>query len=180
MRNYTRPVIPITMIAICLLACAACDSTCKEAERNKEVVREVAAAIMANDYEALDRHMAEDYKRHCQATPDAVVESLEDFKDLMRMYQGAFPDADMTVEFLVAEDDLVAVWGKYTGTHTGPMGEIPATGKRVDSDFGGIHRFENGKIVETWVTWDNVTMLRQLGLFPAEPDQTAEGSPETP
>jgi predicted ester cyclase len=179
MKTYTHPVIPITVIAICLLTSTACGSPCKEAERNKEVVRKVAGAIMANDYEALDQYMAEDYRRHCQATPDAVVESLEDFKDLMRMYQGAFP-ADMTLEFLVAEGDLVAVWGKYTGTHTGPMGEIPATGKRVDSDFGGVHRLEDGKIVETWVTWDNVTMLRQLGLFPAQADQAAEGSLETP
>ncbi len=166
MRNRYYPVIPITLIAGLFLVAAACCSPCKEPDRNKEVVEQVAAAIMANDYDALDHYIVSDYKRHCQATPDAKVESLEDFKNLMRSYENAFPDAEMKLEFLVAEGDLVAVWGNYTGTHTGPMGEVAATGKMIDSDFGGIHRLEDGKIVETWVTWDNVTMLQQLGLFP--------------
>jgi steroid delta-isomerase-like uncharacterized protein len=169
----------VVLIGIFLLAATACNTQCRDLERNKEVVRKVAAAILANDHDALDQYIAEDYKRHCQATPNAEVNSLEDFKDLMRLYQDAFPDAEMPIQFLVAEDDLVAVWGTYEGTHTGPMGEIPATGKRVSSDFGGIHRLEDGKIVETWVTWDNVTMLQQLGLFPAKVLQAADESKAT-
>jgi predicted ester cyclase len=30
----------------------------------------------------------------------------------------------------------------------------------------GIQRFEGGKIVETWVSWDNLASLAQLGHFP--------------
>ena len=180
MKNICHSVVLIALTAVCMLATVACNSPCRDLESNKQVVRQVAEAILANDYDALDQYIVEDYRRHCQATPEAEVESLEDFKDLMRMYQGAFPDAEMPIQFLVAEGDLVAVWGKYTGTHTGPMGEIPPTGKRVDSDFGGIHRLENGKIVETWVTWDNVTMLQQLGLFPAKALQAADESQATP
>jgi hypothetical protein len=30
-----------------------------------------------------------------------------------------------------------------------------------------VHRIAEGKIVETWVTWDNLAALSQLGLFPA-------------
>jgi steroid delta-isomerase-like uncharacterized protein len=180
MKNNCHSVVLVALTAVCLLAATACSSPCKDLERNKEVVRQVAAAIMAYDYDALDQYIVDDYKRHCQATPEAKVESLDDFIELTRMYEGAFPDAEMTIELLVAEGDLVAVWGKYTGTHTGPMGEIPATGKKIDSDFGGIHRLENGKIVETWVTWDNVTMLQQLGLFPAEALQAADEPQPTP
>ena len=66
---------------------------------------------------------------------------------------------------LVAEGDLVAIWGSYAGTHTGQMGPYAATGKRMVSDMGGVHRFAHGKIVETWVTWDNLSMLDQLGLW---------------
>ena len=28
---------------------------------------------------------------------------------------------------------------------------------------------ENGKIAESWVSWDNVAMLSQLGFFPPPP-----------
>lgn len=178
MKKRSHSFILVTLIAACLLVATACNCPPKETERNKEVVRQAAAAIIAGDYDALDRYMAQDYRRHCQATPDAVVESLDDFKDLMREFEGAFSDVEMPLEFLVAEGDLVGIWGTYKGTHTGPMGEIPATGKKVVSDFGGIHRLENGKIVETWVTWDNVTMLKQLGLNPPQEGQAAEGSEE--
>jgi predicted ester cyclase len=29
----------------------------------------------------------------------------------------------------------------------------------------GMHRFENGKIAETWTSWDNRAALAQLGLL---------------
>jgi predicted ester cyclase len=95
-----------------------------------------------------------------------VVETLDDFKNLMKMYAGAFPDGRVEIYELIAEGDMVAVIGTYKGTHTAPMGSYPATGRVVDSEFAGYHRLENGKIVETWVTWDNLAMFHQLGLDP--------------
>jgi predicted ester cyclase len=29
----------------------------------------------------------------------------------------------------------------------------------------GMHRFEEGRVVETWTSWDNVAVLAQLGLL---------------
>lgn len=46
------------------------------------------------------------------------------------------------------------------------MGPFPATGNEMEISFAGIHRIEDGKIAETWVTWDNLTALTQLGLWP--------------
>jgi len=31
-----------------------------------------------------------------------------------------------------------------------------------------IQRIEDGKVAETWISWDNVTMLMQLGYFPPQ------------
>jgi steroid delta-isomerase-like uncharacterized protein len=133
---------------------------------NKEVVRAVAQAMNEGRYDDLGLYIAATYHRHCQATPEAVVETLDDFKSLMKMYSGAFPDGQVEIYELIAEGDMVAVVGTYRGTHSAPMGPYPATGKTVDSEFAGYHRLENGKIVETWVTWDNLAMFRQLGLDP--------------
>jgi hypothetical protein len=36
----------------------------------------------------------------------------------------------------------------------------------MEIDFAGVHRIEDGKIAETWVTWDNLVGLTQLGLWP--------------
>ncbi len=104
--------------------------------------------------------------RHCQATPDVVVESLDDFKALVREWDKTFTDIENKAQVFIAEGDLVAFYGTFSGTHTGQMGPFPATGKRIYSEFSGYHRLDNGKIVETWVTWDNMVILQQLGLFP--------------
>jgi predicted ester cyclase len=46
------------------------------------------------------------------------------------------------------------------------MGPFPATGRRMSITIIGMHRFESGKIAETWTSWDNVAALAQLGLLP--------------
>jgi predicted ester cyclase len=75
---------------------------------------------------------------------------------------------------MVAEDDLVAFWATYSGIQDGPMGPYPATGKRMELDFAGMHRIADDKIVETWVTWDNLTGLTQLDLFPPKSQEITE------
>jgi len=46
------------------------------------------------------------------------------------------------------------------------MGPFPPTGKRLESQIAGMFRLEAGSIAELWVTWDNLSGLAQLGLFP--------------
>jgi len=46
------------------------------------------------------------------------------------------------------------------------MGDLPASGKSFTLVNLIIHRLEDGKIAETWVSWDNVAMLTQLGHLP--------------
>ena len=46
------------------------------------------------------------------------------------------------------------------------MGPFPPSGKRLSLDFAALFRIESGKIVELWVTWDNLAALSQLGHFP--------------
>ncbi|MCK5401542.1 MAG: ester cyclase [Flavobacteriaceae bacterium] len=163
---------------IIILAClmgffwlmASCtNSLDSKAQKNKEIVMKSFEVVANGDYEGMDMYIAADLVRHCQATPDLIIESLDAFKEFIRNDRKSIPDQKLNVKMLVAEGDLVAFWATYTGTHTGQMGPFPPTGKSVELDFSGVHRLENGKVVETWVTWDNVTILSQLGLFPPKP-----------
>jgi steroid delta-isomerase-like uncharacterized protein len=170
--RLARPV-----LCVCLLvAVLGCAPTVDVTEQNKQVVMDVVEAINDLRYDDLDHLIAQTYHRHCQATPDVSVETLDDFKALMKGFEGAFSDAQVEIYELIAEGDLVAVIGTYRGTHTGQMAEFAATGKTLDSEFAGYHRFEDGKIVETWVTWDNQAMLQQLGLFPPAPAEGDAGA----
>ena len=135
-------------------------------EANKSIVRAFAEAGNQNDLEAFDRILAPDFVRHCEATPEVNVTSCEEFKQFYRETARTFPDQQMTIETLVAEGDHVAFWGTFSGTQEGPMGAFPPTGKRLESQIAGMFRLEAGRIAELWVTWDNLSGLAQLGLFP--------------
>lgn len=135
-------------------------------ERNKQIVRLQAQAYNDRDLDLLAQTTADDLLRHCQATPDIQVDSLDDFIAFLKSDWVTFPDAALTIEQMLAEDDRVAAFVTYTGTQTGQMGPYPPSGKSVLLEFIGIFRIENNKIVEIWVTWDNLAVLSQLGYFP--------------
>ena len=152
---------------IFLLGILSCtDSNIDLAQKNKVIVEKSFEVVANGDYEGMAGYIAEDYVRHCQATPELIIESLDAFKDFIRMDRLSIPDQKLNVKMLVAEGDLVAFWATYTGTQTGQMGPFSPSGKFAELDFSGVHRLENGKVVETWVTWDNITILSQLGHFP--------------
>lgn len=56
----------------------------------------------------------------------------EEFKQTLRMVHSAFPDLEVAIDDLVAENDLVAVRWKCWGTHKGDMMGIPASNKSVE------------------------------------------------
>ena len=144
-------------------------------EQNKTLVMEAFAALDAGVLDDLDKYIAADYVRHCQATPEAVVRNLADFKALLQVWSKTFSNVETKLDILVAEGDLVAFAGSYTAIQVGPMGLFPATGKQMMSEFAGYHRIAEGKIIETWVTWDNLAALAQLGHFPP-PEQKTDSS----
>lgn len=139
---------------------------CEVASANKELVLKAFTAVGSGDLDALDGLIAADYVRHSQATPEFDVTSLEAFKQYLLKDREIVPDSELKIVHLIAEDNFVAFWATYSGVQEGPMGVFPATGNRMEIDIAGIHRIEDGKIAETWVTWDNLAALTQLGLWP--------------
>ncbi|MGQ0464462.1 MAG: ester cyclase [Sporichthyaceae bacterium] len=133
-------------------------------EDYRSLVRRLEQAMNSRRLEELDELLTEDFTRHCQATPDVVVGSRSEFKAFLRGFDTAFPDNVQTFTHIAVDGELIGVYATYAGTHDGPFGPIAATGKRVDFEFAGMFRVRDGKLAELRVTWDNLTVLRQLGL----------------
>lgn len=136
-------------------------------EQNKTIIRRFLTAWNDRQPEAFDELVAPDVVRHSEATPGLEVRSLDQLKEFLRLDTEVFPDSVQTVKLLVAEGDLVGVWATYEGTQKGPIGPLPPSDARARFDFAGIFRIDGGKIAEWWVTWDNMTILRQLGHLPS-------------
>lgn len=139
--------------------------------QTRSLLRRFEDAMNARRLDELDDLIAPDFVRHCQATPGLEVHSLAQFKDFLRADAAAFPDNVQTFRHVVVEGDIAAIWATYEGTQAGPMGPFPASGKKASFDFSGVLRIREGKVAEWWVTWDNMTILGQLGHLPGDEDQ---------
>jgi steroid delta-isomerase-like uncharacterized protein len=140
-------------------------------EQNKALIKRIHAEVSQGNMAIFDEVLSPDYVRHCQAMPPEFQElrGTEQFKVFLADFVTAVPDCKDSVNFVIAEGDMVAYVTTMTGTQAGPLGELPASGKEFTLTNIVIHRFEDGKIAETWVSWDNVAMLTQLGFFPPGP-----------
>jgi len=110
--------------------------------------------------------IAENYVNHQEPYVEGGVVgvSLEAWKDLLKGYHHAFSKSNVNVPMQIAEGDLVATKWEITATQTGDYVGLAPTGKEVSWTGVQISRFENGKIVESWVDWDKYTLFEGLGL----------------
>jgi steroid delta-isomerase-like uncharacterized protein len=132
------------------------------------VIRQAHAALASGDLEGFKAVLAPNYVRHCQAMPPELQEirGAEPFLAFIEDFSSAVPTYEDVIGPMIAQDDMVAYVSTMTGTQTGPMGDLPASGKTFTIVNIIIQRLEDGKVAETWVSWDNVAMLSQLGFFP--------------
>jgi predicted ester cyclase len=131
------------------------------AEENKAIMLRQLAIWNDGDYDVADEIF------HPEAiTPDApqLPPGPEGCKVAARMFREAFPDFAMTVEDVIAEDDLVVCRFRQTGTHQGELFGIPATGRSVDFGEIAICQIADGKIVASWFQTDLLGLMSQLGV----------------
>jgi hypothetical protein len=91
---------------------------------------------------------------------------LKDLKQYFSDFCDAFPDIHATVDDIVVEGDKVAARFTLTGTQKGEFIGIPATNKKVTAWMLQIDRFAGGKCVESWVRFDTLGFMQQLGVAP--------------
>lgn len=108
-----------------------------------------------------------DYQNHDTFAPGGWPQGLEAVYALVHTYRTASADIHYTIEDQVAVGDSVVTRWTARGTHTGSFLGAPASGKSYTITGIGIERLVNGKIAETWINWDSLALLIQLGLVPA-------------
>jgi predicted ester cyclase len=137
------------------------------AEDNKALVRRILAEVRDGWTQAvIDQFFAPDYRRHL--TPTGPHLTREEQRERASRLRVAFPDAEATLDDMLAERDRVAYRLTIRGTHQGSFLGVAPTGRRVTVSFFAIVRVENGRLAEEWGGLDQVDLLRQL-REPSEP-----------
>jgi steroid delta-isomerase-like uncharacterized protein len=138
----------------------------ESAEIRKAVARRVFEEIFSQGrFEVADEIYAKDFVIH-GATRDI---GLKEDQEAARGWRSAFPDLKMKVDKTLVDGEFVTVLWSGEGTNTGEGNGLPATGKTLKGRGITIWRISGGKIREEWSEFDQMRIMRQLGLLPAPP-----------
>jgi hypothetical protein len=108
-------------------------------EHIRNLFRRLAEAMNSRELEQLDDILTDDSTRHCEATPDVIVDSREDFKEFLRANTLSFPDNVQTFEQVITEGDLAGFWATYEGTQNEILAPSPPAAGRPISASQGSH-----------------------------------------
>ena len=141
-------------------------------EQNKAIARRAFEEILSKGrFELASELYAKDFVNH-GIHRNA---SLEEDQAALKGWHEAFSDISIVPEKLIAEGDLVAIYWIARGTNTGTGNGLPATGKKAELAGITIWRIVDGKIKEEWSAFDQLSLMRQLGLL----DQKPSGAGDT-
>jgi steroid delta-isomerase-like uncharacterized protein len=140
-----------------------------QAAANKAVFRHFYDVINTHDREAISVMIKEvvrpDAVLHVPLPVDAAGAAGVEY--VMTTFLRAYPDLNLAVQDMVAEDDKVVSRTVVTGTHEGDFQGHPATGRAVRYEEIFIGRFVGGRIAELWGVADVYSHLKQLGVIAA-------------
>lgn len=100
---------------------------------------------------------------HINGNPQQEL-SLNDFKQMAAGLLVAFPDLHFTINDHFTSGEKVSTRWTAKGTHTGPFGEIQATGRKIEIEGLIIDYVVSGRVARRWELWDQMAMMQQLGL----------------
>src|SRR5687767_14153618 len=140
-----------------------------QAEQNKAIVRSNYEAADKNDLTTFIEQLGHDLVLHYPGMPGPL--NREALIQMMKVMFSGLTQRQHVFEDQIAEGDKVATRVTLHAVHTGEFQGLSATGKQIVVPQIAIHRIQNGKIVEVWVSSDDMSMMKQLGLMPSQADQ---------
>lgn len=132
------------------------------AENNKAVVRRFNQEVIAEgNLESFKELMDEQFVNRSapESMDNGAAGMLYFFNEILRP---AMPDIHVTIHQQVSEGDLVTTRKTISGTQTGVLLGIPATGRVVDIDVIDIVRVKDGRYFEHWGITSLPEVLSQL------------------
>ena len=140
-----------------------------QTEQNKAIVHRNYETADKNDLTTFSEQLAPDLVLHYPGMPGPL--NREALLQMMSVMFSGLTQRQHVLEDQIAEGDKVATRLTLHAVHTGEFQGMPATGKQIAMAQTAIHRIQGGRIAEVWVSSDDISMMKQLGLMPSQADQ---------
>ena len=154
-------------LALLLCLCAAAAASAGAASEQEMLrIHDLYNEQLLNNrqFDLADEIFHPDLVRHAPGEPDVV--GPDALVATMQPFIAAFPDLQWTIEDRFVAGSRLALRWVARGTHTGDFMGLPPTGNEVVVAGNAIHRFRDGKIVESWDVFDALGMMIQVGAIP--------------
>ena len=128
-------------------------------------------AFNQRDFEAMTKHYADSitWTDHAQGRTFSTPQEFRD--DFLAGWVTASSDIRITDPGYLDAGDTVVARFTCRGTHDGPLGPFPATGKPFALPLCELWHFDaDGRVVGGDLYYDQVSLLMQLGLMPQPSD----------
>ena len=124
-----------------------------------------AACDEGKGWEVCRQYCTPDATFAAQAEPLANVRTLQQYTDWMKGLLTPLPDGRYELKSLATDDERknVCAFGVFSGTHTGPGGPCPPTGKSVKTDYVYVMEFKGDKIRHMTKIWNSGLAVKELG-----------------
>lgn len=131
-----------------------------QAEDNKQLLRRFEDQVWNRHNPAvLDELCAPDYLAHM---PGNRLLDRTAHRQIIALFQKAFPDCEVTTDELIAEGERVAWRWTFRGTHQGEFHGLPPTGRYVTMNGISMLQIRDGKVLKSWHQGDNQVLMQQL------------------
>ena len=135
-------------------------------EANKSLVRRYYEDVLnGGNVGLLDELAVPDYDEHgpFPGQPNGIEGLKARIGAILASFRPVF-----TLHELIADGETVVAYWTNTGTHQGEFMGIPPSGRTVTISGVDIHRLRDGRMAEHWHVIEELQMLQQLGVIPAQ------------
>jgi steroid delta-isomerase-like uncharacterized protein len=136
------------------------------ADDSKSLNRRWIQAFNERDWPAETACRTPGYRAYMSGVSEPL--NADGWSAFLNGFLAAFPDAQISVNADVAQQDLVASRWTLTGTHHGEFQGVPPTGRTVRITGIDFSRIVDGKIAEHWAQFDLISVMQQIGAAPAQ------------
>jgi predicted ester cyclase len=179
--------IPVFLVCAALIVLAACNGQMgnksepgnnDKAAMMKERYRILDKCFSTGNTAAIDTLVIDNVIDHSEDTAMHLPKGKEGLKQLVAMMRQGTPDLTSDIKYMAVDGDILMVYGTMGGTNSGPMQGMPATNKKWSADYADVIRFDNNmKMAEHWGLYDQVKIMKDLGMMPPPPGAAAMNKP---
>ena len=142
----------------------AAPETASNAEINKNTLRRMINEFWNEGKTEIAGDLVTEGFERTELFSDETTIGPDGLRQAATTWRGAFPDCQLTLVEILAENDRLSCHWTFKGTHTGQLNEIPPSGRPVNVEGLSILQFVDGKADRETVATDMLTLMTQLGV----------------